>query len=147
MKNVVMGIDGSSQSHDAVAAAAGQFQFGQQTKIHLVHSVSVAEVMKMISPVEYISVVENNLIMEAETFLAQGKNILAKHNLKNVECVLKEGNPAVEVLKLADSVKADLLVVGAQGRTAVQHFLLGSVSNRIAMEATCPTAVVKGTAE
>jgi nucleotide-binding universal stress UspA family protein len=143
LKNVVMGIDGSKQSHEAIHIAAKQFAFKTQTKIHLVHVVSVAEVFKMVSPGEYIAAVENNLIMEGETFLAEGKSILAKHKLENVECLIKEGNPAAEILKLAESVKADLLVLGAQGRTAIQHFLLGSVSNQIAMEATYATAVVK----
>lgn len=143
IKNVVMGIDGSKQSHAAIKIAAQQFHFTPATKIYLLHVVSVAEVLKMISPVEYIAVVENNLIMEGETFLAEGKNILAEHNLKNVECVPKEGNAATEILSLAQSVKADLIILGAQGRTAIQHFLLGSVSNQIAMEATCATAVVK----
>jgi nucleotide-binding universal stress UspA family protein len=143
LKNIVMGIDGSKQSHAAIRIAAKQFHFKPESKIYLVHVVSVAEVLKMISPVEYIAAVENNLVMEGETFLAEGKNILAEHNLKNVECVLREGKPAAEFLKFAESVKADLIVVGAQGRTAVQHFLLGSVSNQIAMEAACAIAVVK----
>jgi nucleotide-binding universal stress UspA family protein len=143
LKNVVMGIDGSKQSHAAIRIAAKQFAFKPEVKIHLVHVVSVAEVMKMVSPVEYMAAVENNLIMEGETFLAQGKAILAEHNIENVETLIKEGPAAAEILKLADSVKADLLILGAQGHTAVQHFLLGSVSNRIAMEAMCATAVVK----
>ena len=87
--------------------------------------------------------IENNLLLEGETFLAEGKNILAEHGLKRVDCVLKEGDPATEIINLAFASEADLVVIGAQGRTAVQHFLLGSVSHRIATRCPCSTAVVK----
>jgi nucleotide-binding universal stress UspA family protein len=143
-KHVVMGIDGSPQSHHAVTQAAKQLNLqGGDAQVTLIHVVSVADVMKLISPVEYISLVESNLLLEGETFLAEGKRILSDHGINRVECVLKEGDPAAEIISLAKALPAELIVIGAQGRTAVQHFLLGSVSHRIAMHAPCSTLVVK----
>jgi nucleotide-binding universal stress UspA family protein len=144
LNNVIMGIDGSPQSRNAVAKAIQQFKIDpEQTRITLIHVVSVADVLKLVSPVEYISMVENNLLLEGETFLAQGRAMLSEHGFKRVDVVLKEGDPATEIIALSKAIPADLVVIGAQGRTAVQHFLLGSVSHRIAMHGPCSTAVVK----
>jgi nucleotide-binding universal stress UspA family protein len=143
-RHVVMGIDGSPQSREAIELASKQLNLDPaKTTVTLINVVSVADVMKMVSPVEYISAVENNLLLEGETFLADGKRLLSEHGFQRVECVLKEGDPATEIINLARALPADLVVIGAQGRTAVQHFLLGSVSHRIAMHAPCSVAVVK----
>ena len=144
LDHVLMAIDGSPQSHYAVRQAAKQFAIDPAvTKVTIIHVVSVADVLKLVSPVEYIALVENNLLLEGETFLAEGKAILAEQGITHVDVVLKEGDPATEIIELARSQPTDLIVIGAQGRTAVQHFLLGSVSHNIAMHAPCSTAVVK----
>lgn len=144
VSQVVMGIDGSSGSREAIVRSVKQFKLDPAiTQITLIHVVNVADVFKLVSPVEYISMVESNLLLEGETFLAEGKNLLAEAGFTRVECVLKEGDPATEIINLAQAMPADLVVIGAQGRTAVQHFLLGSVSERIAMRSPCATAVVK----
>jgi nucleotide-binding universal stress UspA family protein len=146
LRKVVMGIDGSEQSKYAIRESVKRFAIEPDTEITLLHAVSVADVMKLVSPVEYITMVENNLLLEGETYIAEGKNILSEAGFTNVNTVLKEGDPTHEILALAESMPADLIVIGAQGRTAVQHFLLGSVSHKIATGSKCSTAVVKSPA-
>lgn len=144
ISKVVIGVDGSPQSREAVLQAAKLFKLKESgAEITLIHVVSVADVLKLVSPVEYIGIVENNMLMEGETFLANAKQALAEQGIDKVFCVLKEGDPATEILNLTKSLPADLVVIGAQGRNAVQHFLLGSVSHRIAMHSPVTTAVVK----
>lgn len=144
LRHVVVGIDGSMQSQYALDTGVKQFAIdpGEST-ITLAHIVNVADVLKMVSPVEYISMVENNLLLEGETYLAEAKAMLSERGFKRVDCVLKEGDPATELINLSRSLPADLVLIGAQGRTAVQHFLLGSVSHRIAMRSASSVAVVK----
>ena len=48
-----------------------------------------------------------------------------------VEEILRFGNPADEIIKLAQNHKADLVVTGAKRRGAIARFLLGSVSTRL----------------
>lgn len=48
-----------------------------------------------------------------------------------------------ELLELADAFHADLIVVGATGRSAVEQFLLGSVSDRVAHHAKSSVLVVR----
>ncbi len=144
IRKVVMGVDGSPQSQAAIREAAKLFKLKESgAEITLIHVVNVADVLKLVSPVEYIGIVENNMLMEGETFLANAKQMLAEQGIDKVFCVLKEGDPATEILSLTKSLPADLVVIGAQGSNAVQHFLLGSVSHRIAMHSPVTTAVVK----
>jgi nucleotide-binding universal stress UspA family protein len=53
------------------------------------------------------------------------------------------GKPAEEILDLAREVGADLLFIGSHGKTGVERFLLGSVSERVVREAQCPVMVVR----
>jgi nucleotide-binding universal stress UspA family protein len=69
--------------------------------------------------------------------------LLADKGVKKVDFALKQGKPAHEIVEAAKAMPADLIITGAEGRTAVQHFLLGSVSHRIAMHAPCAVAIVK----
>lgn len=53
------------------------------------------------------------------------------------------GKPADELLRKAAHWNPDLIVVGSQGRSAIGRFFLGSVSKRIAEEASCAVRVVR----
>ena len=46
------------------------------------------------------------------------------------------------IVKEADAIDADLLVIGSHGRSSVERFLLGSTSDSIVKTATCPVLVV-----
>jgi len=144
LQRVLVAVDGSSHSREAIKTAAQQFAFAAiKPKVTVVHVVSVAPVVTFVSPVAYVGVLEQNLKMEGQTYLAEAQKILADAGVHDVELVLKEGNPAAEICKVAKEINAQLLVIGAQGRSAVQHFLMGSVSTKIATHAPCSTVVVK----
>ena len=53
------------------------------------------------------------------------------------------GHPATEILAVAEDVGADLVFIGSHGKTGVERFLLGSVSERVVREARCPVMVVR----
>lgn len=144
LKTVIVGVDGSSNALEAMSRAVEMFHLAERkVKVLLFNAADVADPIKYISPVEFISRVEQNLILEGETFLADAKRVLADAGVTDTEMVQKIGKPAQELVELAKERNADLIVVGAEGRTAVQHFLLGSVSHRIAMQSPCAVAIMK----
>jgi hypothetical protein len=55
------------------------------------------------------------------------------------------GTPAWELIDAANDWKADLVVVGSQGRSAIGRFFLGSVSQKVAEIANCSVRVVRRT--
>jgi nucleotide-binding universal stress UspA family protein len=60
-----------------------------------------------------------------------------------VEGHLAEGFPAGQIVETAGRVGADLIVMGTQGRTGLEHFMLGSVAERTLRTAPCPVLTVK----
>ncbi len=54
------------------------------------------------------------------------------------------GTPALEIMRKADEWKADLIVVGSQGRSALGRLILGSVSQKVVNEAKCSVRVARG---
>jgi nucleotide-binding universal stress UspA family protein len=62
---------------------------------------------------------------------------------KQTAVLLRTGHPAGELLDVAEERRANLVVVGAQGQSALDRFLLGSVSARVLRYARCSVLVVK----
>jgi nucleotide-binding universal stress UspA family protein len=56
------------------------------------------------------------------------------------------GSPAEEIVRCANDLKADMIVMGTHGRTGVVRILLGSVAEAILRHATCPVLTVKSPA-
>lgn len=61
---------------------------------------------------------------------------------KNASLRVLSGHPASEILKFVEQEKADLVVMGALGRTGLGHFLLGSVTEKVVRRAECAVLTV-----
>ena len=55
---------------------------------------------------------------------------------------VKGGRPSRTIVRFARKRECDLIVIGAQGTNGDKSLLLGSVSQRVAGSAHCPTLVV-----
>lgn len=66
----------------------------------------------------------------AEDNLAQARRVLELAGVK-AEYMVRWGEPAEELLRLADEIKPDLLVLGSHGRSALGRLFLGSVSEAV----------------
>lgn len=60
-----------------------------------------------------------------------------------VEVRLAEGDPARETVRAAKEVGCDVIVMGSQGRSGLERFLLGSVAEQVMRKAPCPVLTVK----
>ncbi len=61
----------------------------------------------------------------------------------SVTTTVAVGNPATEILAYADDAPVDAIVMGTHGRTGVDRFLLGSVTERVLRRASAPVLVVR----
>jgi nucleotide-binding universal stress UspA family protein len=61
----------------------------------------------------------------------------------DAEALVGYGNPALEVLRVAAEQRADLIVLGVQGRGALDLTLFGSTAQQVVRDATCPVLTVK----
>jgi nucleotide-binding universal stress UspA family protein len=59
------------------------------------------------------------------------------------ESVILKGDPAEQILDFADEHDIDMIVVGSLGKSGIERFALGSVSEKIARHAHVPVLVVR----
>ncbi|WP_414589376.1 universal stress protein [Scytonema sp. PCC 10023] len=53
------------------------------------------------------------------------------------------GDPAEEIIRLANIYKANLIMIGSRGLTGMKRIVQGSVSSQVVEEANCSVLVVK----
>jgi nucleotide-binding universal stress UspA family protein len=58
--------------------------------------------------------------------------------------VVDTGAPAAQIVRVAASRDADVIVMGTRGRTGLARAVLGSVASRVVATAPCPVLTVRG---
>lgn len=85
---------------------------------------------------------------EAKEFAAKaGDRVRSYSPGREVRAEGIAGTPSQDLVRRADEWKADLVVVGSQGRTALGRFLLGSVSQKLATESRSSVRVARRAVE
>lgn len=67
----------------------------------------------------------------------------AVHVPEGASHLVRAGEPADVILKIAKEWPADLIVIGSHGRSGVARLLFGSVAESVVRRATCPVLVVR----
>jgi nucleotide-binding universal stress UspA family protein len=135
VRRVLLATDGSEISTAAAQALAGRpWPEGSEFKI-----VSVEEPWA----IKRSRVRHDEQAQEA---VSSAEQVLASVGLKATGAVLS-GNAKEVILEEAQKWAADLIVVGSHGRRGFKRFLLGSVSEAVAMNAHCSVVVVRGPAQ
>ncbi|NWK49071.1 universal stress protein [Acinetobacter johnsonii] len=142
-QNILVPVDGSETSYAAVAQAAELAKaFGGK--------ITVVQVLALDPYIaaEYISATQtNDLIERARTSVLKTlEETAAKFSDLGipVEAKLLEGQVVHrEIIREAETSKADLIVIGSHGRTGLKRLFLGSVAQSVLGEAHIPVLVVR----
>lgn len=59
-----------------------------------------------------------------------------------LEVVIDAGQPAHQIVERASRLHADLIVIGTHGASGFEHFMLGSVTEKVLRKAPCPVLTV-----
>jgi len=78
--------------------------------------------------------------------LEQLRRLLIPGSHCPVDRRLEEGEPIPTILRVAEELRSDLIVMGTHGRTGLRRFLMGSVAEQIVRRARCPVLTVTGEA-
>lgn len=70
------------------------------------------------------------------------KSICAERDV-TPEMKAELGSPADLIVKVAEDIKADIVVLGAHNKGAIERLLLGSVSEAVARKAHCSVLIVR----
>jgi nucleotide-binding universal stress UspA family protein len=130
--------DGSDHAFHALSLALA---IAQQNNSEL-HMISVEEIDYMPEFIEEIREETGTAARRFHTVLQRSRAMAEQHHVKlNTHVVA--GHPVRDIVDLAAELKADLLVIGARGHSAVYERLVGSRADRIMQLAPCPVLVVK----
>lgn len=135
-KVIVVGVDASEPSKEALRWAAGQAELsGQELRVIMSWEIPA---------MAYWAPLPEGLDFEKETRNALHQTVtevLGENPAVTVTEVVREGHPAPVLL--AESANADLLVVGSRGHGEFTGMLIGSVSEHCVTHASCPVVVVR----
>ena len=87
-------------------------------------------------------------ILEAEMRAGSEKELstLAVDEVRGevpADTLVRTGSPGLEIIEVAKSLSADLIVISTHGRTGLKHVLLGSIAEAVVRRAPCPVLVVR----
>ena len=92
---------------------------------------------------QMIAPVEDYLREAAEDYAREIKDICDENGVRS-KILVASGHPAEEIVNVAESSNADLIVMGSQGRSALTAAFLGSVAYSIIHQETkIPVLVVR----
>ena len=78
-----------------------------------------------------------------EEMSAELNRLKAPDSQIQVEHLLEQGDPATQILRIAQETGCDLVVMGTHGRTGLDRLLMGSVAEEVVRRAACPVVTVK----
>lgn len=150
MKTIVVGVDGSATSKIALEHAAS-VATAMGARLHLVNAYQTPK-MLMASAADPMFAgmavtgpdVESELVSAGEEILRAAADGLRARGLE-VETTCVPDDPASALIDVAETQRADLIVVGNKGMRGTKRFLLGSVPNRVAHHAPCSVTIVRTT--
>lgn len=143
---IAIGVDWSDEAFTAVTQT---FHLYHPTDVLLVHGVNlgmfeqpiVAEAANLQGYDDF-----RNAMVNAGHQLLERAAALVPKDVTTVRKINEIGSPAQVILDNAQTMSADLVVVGARGRGRLAETVLGSVSHRVLSHASRSTLIVKGQA-
>ena len=146
---ILLAIDGSEHSKLTIEEIAGR-SFLPKTEVRVVTVYTMPSKIVfaedgMMSD-DYYPEINRIALKSAEKISDDATTVLRKGNPKLVvTTAVINGSPAGVILNEAETFDADLIVVGSHGdgHGAVAGFLLGSVSQSVALHAKCSVLIVR----
>lgn len=84
---------------------------------------------------------ETITLIHANDYLDQIEANLHSPNLK-IEKIVRQGEPAGEIVDFAENASIDAIVMSTHGRTGLSRWILGSVTHKVIGASPCPIFVV-----
>jgi nucleotide-binding universal stress UspA family protein len=143
MHDILVPIDFSEHSENALQEAAGLAGYLDTPRIHLLHVIS-----ESLHPAFYntgvISIYDVEPDIEDRSCEELRKLYDAAGN-ESIPVTIRTtgGNPAEEIARYAEINDIHLIVMGTHGRSGIERFLVGSVTEKVNRLAPCPVLTLR----
>lgn len=140
---VLLAVDDSKFSEAATQAVIAQTKPGESEVqvLHVVH-VLTNQLPEMHSYYPGIEHGRDAQRKPAEALVEKTAELLRSRGLQ-VATIVEWGDIKAKIIDVAQEWNADLIVVGSHGRTGLDRFLMGSVSDAVMRHAHCSVEVVR----
>lgn len=141
MTKILVPIDGSEQSRQALAYALEEFEEADITVINVIDPIEAGYTAQATVPgyseewFEQARDASENLFDEAQE--------AADEYDHSLDTVTEVGRPSRAVVDYADEHGIDHIVIGSHGRSGVTRILLGSVAESVVRRSPVPVTIVR----
>lgn len=134
---VLLATDGSE---DAVLATRVAIDISKPTgsELHVMHA------WHPVPSTRFESYIRSQMEQEAQELLAEQVERIKDSEQDVAEVHLRRGSAVDEILDLAETLEAGLIVMGSRGLGPIKRLALGSVSGGVVHYAPCPVLIVRG---
>ncbi|MGN1056865.1 MAG: universal stress protein [Comamonas sp.] len=138
--HLMIALDGSEESLEAVRLAIHLIQGGLKADVALVQVQEPASLLQLAT--HDADDIAAAAVEAGEHLMAEGMALLDAQGIGyTTEVVL--GEPATMLIDMAEELDADWVLIGARGVSAVESVLVGSVSKAVISRCTRPVLVAK----
>jgi nucleotide-binding universal stress UspA family protein len=134
----MIAVDSSRHAH-AAAERGFELALRLNAKVGLLYVVDTA---KTISEVDAGIAHEDLIGVLKEEADSTVEKLISEFGPREVERIIPQGHPRIEILSCAERWEADLVVIGTHGRTGLMHLVMGSTAEYIVRHAKMPVMVV-----
>jgi nucleotide-binding universal stress UspA family protein len=144
LRKILLPTDFSGCANYALAYAAAIARAAKATIVcvHVVEPIIPAVGYTGLAEPMPMADISEQLEDSAERELPQLAQSDQLHGL-DVEEVIVHGDPAAEIVRVAEERDVDLIVVSSHGRTGLGRIIFGSTAEAVVRHAACPVLVVK----
>ena len=137
-KRIVVANDGSEGGYKALVMACDLAK-REGGKLHMISVEQLPNIPASIDEVVEAKNEENHKFHDA---LARARALAKKKGVK-LDAEVVAGHPVAAIVSRVKAIKADLLIVGFMGHSALYERIIGSTADRLVRLAPCPVLVVK----
>ena len=139
MARVLVPIDGSSQSKDALDYALEEFDPGEIVLLHVIDPIEAGYSATASVP-GYSEEWYKHQKEEAETLFEDAK---ARIDGAEFTTATEVGRPSRAIVEYAEENDVDHIIMGSHGRSGVTRILLGSVAEAVVRRSPVPVTIVR----
>ncbi|NHN61382.1 MULTISPECIES: universal stress protein [Halorussus] len=136
---ILVPTDGSDQSERAFEQAL-DLALTYDAELHLLNVVDVSALAGEFDAVTVVDSLEES----GRQLTHRLRDRAEEAGVETVETLVREGVPYSTILDYADDNDVDLVVMGTHGRTGLDRYLLGSVTERVVRKSDVPVLTVRG---
>lgn len=134
----LVAVDGSDHSFRAVEETTRLASSANDSRITLLFVVAPDSRGTALLQFERITMIQK----ERAERIGRHEALLSEQNVP-YQVVIREGEAGPIIVKYANDIKPDMLLIGSRGLNKMQEFVLGSVSHKVMKRVACPVMIVK----